>query len=116
MAVRRNADDEENAVEKVGTRYSVKTPHPSFGIDPNIRNEYGHTNYPKYIEHPWKKQTHVTTTYVGKDQSVTNRIQTDIPERVLVNDEAEEKRVLSEKNPNQPPSIAEGWTKDKDKK
>jgi len=29
--------------------YSVENPHPGFGKDPNIINEYGHTKYPKWV-------------------------------------------------------------------
>lgn len=29
--------------------YDVNNPHPGFGKDPNILNEYGHTAYPKYV-------------------------------------------------------------------
>ena len=27
----------------------VSNPHPGFGKDPNILNEYGHTKYPMYV-------------------------------------------------------------------
>jgi len=30
-------------------KYTVSNPHPDFGKDPNIKNEYGHTVYPKMI-------------------------------------------------------------------
>lgn len=109
MAVRHNISDEENDPAKVGTQYTVRSPHPAFGIDPNIRNEYGHTNYPKWIDHPWKKQVQRTTTYIGRDQTKSNEHVTDLPERVLVKDEDEEKKVMSEKPPK------ESWG-DKDKK
>jgi hypothetical protein len=29
--------------------YDLNTPHPGYGKDPNIKNEFGHTNYPKYV-------------------------------------------------------------------
>ncbi len=29
--------------------HNVSNPHPGFGKDPNIGNEYGHTHYPKYV-------------------------------------------------------------------
>lgn len=29
--------------------YSVSKPHPGFGKDPNIINQYGHTVYPKMV-------------------------------------------------------------------
>lgn len=30
-------------------KYSVENPHPGFGKDPNILNEYGHTKYPMWV-------------------------------------------------------------------
>ena len=30
--------------------YGVSNPHPGFGKDPNIANEFGHTIYPKYVQ------------------------------------------------------------------
>lgn len=30
-------------------QYSVENPHPGFGKDPNILNEYGHTKYPMWV-------------------------------------------------------------------
>ncbi len=30
--------------------YTLSNPHPLYGIDPNIKNEFGHTHYPKWIE------------------------------------------------------------------
>lgn len=29
--------------------YDVSNPHPMYGKDPNILNEYGHTEYPKMV-------------------------------------------------------------------
>jgi len=29
--------------------YNVSNPHPGFGKDPNILNEYGHTKYPMWV-------------------------------------------------------------------
>jgi len=31
-------------------KYDLSNPHPGFGIDPNIINEYGHTLYPKWVK------------------------------------------------------------------
>lgn len=33
----------------VFSKYDVSNPHPGFGKDPNILNEYGHTKYPMYV-------------------------------------------------------------------
>lgn len=30
-------------------KYSVSNPHPGFGKDPNILNEFGHTKYPMMV-------------------------------------------------------------------
>lgn len=30
--------------------YNVSNPHPGFGKDDNILNEFGHTMYPKYVK------------------------------------------------------------------
>jgi hypothetical protein len=30
--------------------YTVENPHPGFGKDPNILNEYGHTEFPMWID------------------------------------------------------------------
>src|SRR5688572_15771694 len=29
--------------------YDVSNPHPGFGKDPNILNEFGHTKYPMFV-------------------------------------------------------------------
>ena len=36
--------------------YDLNTPHPGFGKDPNIKNEFGHTHYPKWVENKEKKR------------------------------------------------------------
>ena len=30
-------------------RWTVENPHPGYGKDPNILNEYGHTKYPMWV-------------------------------------------------------------------
>lgn len=37
-------------LDKGLARYTVSNPHPGFGKDPNILNEYGHTVYPKWVD------------------------------------------------------------------
>lgn len=32
--------------------YTVSNPHPGFGKDPNILNEFGHTKYPRWVKKP----------------------------------------------------------------
>ena len=41
--------DNEN---KSFNKYSVANPHPGYGKDPNILNEYGHTKYPMWVDAP----------------------------------------------------------------
>ena len=31
------------------SQYGVSNPHPGFGKDPNILNEFGHTKYPMWV-------------------------------------------------------------------
>lgn len=31
-------------------RYDVSNPHPGFGKDPNILNEFGHTKFPMWVD------------------------------------------------------------------
>lgn len=33
----------------VFSHYGPQNPHPGFGTDPNILNEYGHTKYPMFV-------------------------------------------------------------------
>lgn len=33
-------------------QYSLSNPHPGYGKDPNIINEFGHTRYPKWVTKP----------------------------------------------------------------
>ena len=37
--------------------WTVENPHPNFGKDPNILNEYGHTEYPMWVDNPNKNST-----------------------------------------------------------
>ena len=37
-------------ISEIQKPYGPGNPHPNFGIDPNIMNEFGHTHYPKYIK------------------------------------------------------------------
>ncbi len=34
---------------KTFQEYDVSNPHPGFGKDPNILNEFGHTKYPMWV-------------------------------------------------------------------
>ncbi len=49
-------DLEVNFVDRIGDsrpktfqEYDVSNPHPGFGKDPNILNEFGHTKYPMFV-------------------------------------------------------------------
>lgn len=35
--------------------WTVENPHPGFGKDTNILNEYGHTEYPMWVDDPADK-------------------------------------------------------------
>jgi hypothetical protein len=67
--------------------YNVSNPHPGFGRDPNILNEFGHTKYPRFVDHPTEKDAS------GK-----------YPTRVVVENEEEEKELLGKSS-----SKAPGW-------
>lgn len=79
--------------------YNVSNPHPLHGKDPNIINEFGHTNYPKFVDHPTDTRTDVTTTHLGAGQSRTNVIETKHPLRVLVQDADEEAELMGTAKP-----------------
>lgn len=70
--------------------YTVSDPHPLFGKDPNILNEYGHTEFPMWVDHPTEKRVDYTTTHRGNPvQAITNEIKTNFPTKVLVQDQDE---------------------------
>lgn len=121
MAISRQTQDSiENAPEKVGHRWTVSVPHPEYdpeNLEGNIINVFGHTRYPKYVDHPTKKEVHVTRTYFDKDKSVNNRIvcdgqdgRPDIPEKVLVNSKEEEDALLAGEELKKP-AVNKGWKK-----
>lgn len=74
--------------------YGPSNTHPLFGKDPNILNEYGHTKYPMWIDHPTEK--------VGK-----------FPKRVLVENPMEEHQVKSgaDKSDVREPAENKSWGK-----
>lgn len=79
------AQDKQFVKYPAGT-YTVENPHPGFGKDPNIINEYGHTVYPKYV----------------KDVNGAD---------VIANNEEEEARITGKHvEPNQAPDPAKGWS------
>jgi len=57
--------------------FSLSNPHPLYGKDPNIMNEFGHTHYPKWIT-------------IGEQQ-------------VLANDAKHEKTLLTVSEPTKEP-------------
>lgn len=77
--------------------YTVRNPHPGHGIDPNIKNEFGHTEYPKWVDHPTKKEVVQIRQTVGQSQVVTHNVKNDHPERVKVQDETEERKLYDGK-------------------
>jgi hypothetical protein len=116
MAVTKFTDNDSDPA-KVGTQYTVRNPHPGFEAgDPNIMNEYGHTHYPKCVDHPTKKRIDFTQTFIGRDQRVTNRIvndglegRPDIPEQVVVNSKEEHDALLAGQEV--PKKKSKGWDK-----
>lgn len=82
-------------------KHTVSNPHPGFGTDPNIKNEFGHTHYPKWVDH---HSDEVAKTKAGKP----------IMARVLVNDEAEEAEAtgkLANKKTGASAENTKGWAK-----
>jgi hypothetical protein len=39
-----------DGMDHIQKKYTLENPHPGYGTDPNIINEYGHTLYPKWID------------------------------------------------------------------
>ncbi len=39
-----------NSTNIILSAHDVSNPHPGYGKDPNIGNEYGHTHYPKWVK------------------------------------------------------------------
>jgi hypothetical protein len=37
-------------LQEVKKEYGPGNPHPLYGTDPNILNEFGHTAYPKWVQ------------------------------------------------------------------
>lgn len=52
--------------------------------DPNVANDQGHTNYPKWVEHPSDLVTSDSPNNKGEK----------VPKKVLVKNKAEEDKVL----------------------
>lgn len=38
-----------DGMDHIGQKYSLENPHPGYGKDPNILNQYGHSIYPKMV-------------------------------------------------------------------
>jgi hypothetical protein len=66
-------------------KYDVSNPHPGYGKDPNILNEFGHTKYPKWVK------TKDGTSEVAKDAK-------------------HEAELTGEEVSNEPVKVAKGWT------
>ena len=76
--VHRTGDSRPKSFQK----WDVSNPHPGYGKDPNILNEYGHTKYPMFVGN------------------------------VIVNNEEEEKAERAKQNGEAPAAEApkQGWT------
>lgn len=72
--------------------YDVSNPHPLFGKDPNIINEYGHTTFPMYVD--------------SKDKDDKGKFI-----RVVVNDAKEFEEVTGKKFGKAKAEKPEGWDK-----
>lgn len=77
--------------------YNVSNPHPEFGINPNIKNEFGHTEYPKLVYHPTQKEKVLIKTTVGQANTVTNMVENAHTVQVLVHSKEEEDKLLGKK-------------------
>lgn len=62
-------------------KYSVETPHPGYGKDPNIKNEFGHTVYPKYVKNAEGKDVIVNSQ--DEEDLVTGNVKEEV---VLLDD------------------------------
>lgn len=89
------------------SQYNVSNPHPNYGKDPNVINEYGHTKYPKMV-YP----SGHSTSAVGPQKG----------EGIIVNNEKEEAEAMgtakeevkeTKKEDKKEDKKAEGWGKDK---
>lgn len=47
--------------------YTLNAPHPGYGKDKNIANEYGHTHYPKHVHVLDPKGKITSTLGIAKD-------------------------------------------------
>ena len=67
-------------------KYSLANPHPGYGADPNILNELGYTEYPKWV-----------------DSKIENK-------RVVVNNPTEEASHTGEPAKVQKPASTDTWS------
>lgn len=51
-------------------KYTVSQPHPLYGTDPNIINEFGHTIYPKMVYPHGKHSTGVIVNDAEEEKSI----------------------------------------------
>lgn len=53
------------------SKYNVSNPHPEYGSNPNILNEYGHTAYPKMIYPDGKESPGVVVNSLEEERALT---------------------------------------------
>lgn len=53
--------------------YSPSNPHPGFGSDPNILNEYGHTKYPMWVNGQIANNEEEEKKLKGEDKSTEKK-------------------------------------------
>jgi hypothetical protein len=92
-------------------KYDVSNPHPLFGKDPNYLNEYGHTKFPMWVDHPTEKRVDTTTSHRGNPpQATTNTIETKFPLRVLVESQEELDELMGKNAEVKPKGSKADWT------
>lgn len=57
--------------------YDVSNPHPGFGKDPNILNEFGHTKYPMWVNGQLANNEEEEKALRGEEKPKKNKIKAD---------------------------------------
>lgn len=60
-------------------QWSVANPHPGYGKDPNIINEFGHTMYPKWVKNSANEDVIVNSAEEEAELLGTNTLKEDGP-------------------------------------
>ncbi len=54
--------------------FGVSNPHPSFGKDDNVANEFGHTHYPKYV-HKFSDKGQIEDSKLVENEDEENELE-----------------------------------------